>query len=80
MKIKEVSEPALLTDVFPHITPPRIIFDEPIREELDGKTYTINPEEIKKRNIFITDTTFRDGQQARPPYTVDQIVSLLLAS
>jgi isopropylmalate/homocitrate/citramalate synthase len=21
----------------------------------------------------ITDTTFRDGQQARPPYTVEQI-------
>ncbi|MDI6764984.1 MAG: histone-lysine N-methyltransferase, partial [Thermodesulfobacteriota bacterium] len=26
--------------------------------------------------IFITDTTFRDGQQARPPYTVEQIVDL----
>jgi citrate (Re)-synthase len=24
--------------------------------------------------IFITDTTFRDGQQSRPPYTVEQIV------
>jgi len=26
--------------------------------------------------IFITDTTFRDGQQARPPYTPEQIVQL----
>src|SRR5207302_1879100 len=26
--------------------------------------------------IWITDTTFRDGQQARAPYTVDQIVHL----
>ena len=26
--------------------------------------------------IWITDTTFRDGQQARAPYTVDQIVTL----
>ena len=26
--------------------------------------------------MFITDTTFRDGQQARPPYTVQQIVDL----
>lgn len=26
--------------------------------------------------IFITDTTFRDGQQARPPYTVKQIVDI----
>lgn len=27
-------------------------------------------------DIFITDTTFRDGQQARPPYTVQQIVEI----
>ncbi len=26
--------------------------------------------------IYITDTTFRDGQQAREPYTVDQMVNL----
>src|SRR5207237_8463928 len=26
--------------------------------------------------IWITDTTFRDGQQARAPYTIDQIVHL----
>ena len=28
------------------------------------------------RDIFITDTTFRDGQQARPPYTIDQMVHI----
>jgi citrate (Re)-synthase len=28
------------------------------------------------RDIWITDTTFRDGQQARAPYTVEQIVHL----
>lgn len=27
-------------------------------------------------NIWITDTTFRDGQQSRAPYTVEQIVAL----
>lgn len=27
-------------------------------------------------NIWITDTTFRDGQQSREPYTTDQIVTL----
>jgi len=26
--------------------------------------------------IWITDTTFRDGQQSRAPYTVEQIVHL----
>ena len=33
---------------------------------------TMSPAE----DIFITDTTFRDGQQARPPYTVEQIVDI----
>ena len=27
-------------------------------------------------DIFITDTSFRDGQQSRAPYTVDQMVTL----
>jgi isopropylmalate/homocitrate/citramalate synthase len=75
-KIKEVSEPNLLTDVFPHSTPPHIAFDGPIHEEFDGAMVTIHPLELKKRDIHITDTTFRDGQQARPPYTVEQIVQI----
>jgi isopropylmalate/homocitrate/citramalate synthase len=29
---------------------------------------------VRTRDIFVTDTTFRDGQQARPPYTIDQMV------
>ena len=29
----------------------------------------------KSRDIHITDTTFRDGQQARPPYTIEQMVN-----
>ena len=76
LNLKEVAEPNLLTDVFPHEIPPHIIFDGPITEQLDGKTYTIDPSEAAKRDIFITDTTFRDGQQARPPYTVKEVVKL----
>ena len=75
-KLKEVSDPALFTDIFPHTMPPHIVFDDSIHAELDGKTYTIRPIEIKTRDIRITDTTFRDGQQARPPYTVKQILDL----
>ena len=75
-KMKEVSEPVLFTDVFPHSMPPHIVFEDSIHEELDGETYTIHPIEIKQRDIHITDTTFRDGQQARPPYTVEQIEAL----
>ena len=44
--------------------PPRIDFDHMI--------LPIDPAE----EIFITDTTFRDGQQARPPYTVRQIETI----
>ena len=76
MKVKEISEPRLFSDMFPHKTPPHIVFDTTIQEELDGDIHEIHPMEIKERDICITDTTFRDGQQARPPYTVEQTVEL----
>ncbi len=76
LKLKEVSEPALLSDMFPHSMPPHVVFEGELHEEMDGTTYTITPSDIRKRDIRITDTTFRDGQQARPPYTVEQTVHL----
>lgn len=57
-------EPDLLRETFPYTEVPRI--------EFDGVTVPMEPPE----EIWITDTTFRDGQQARPPYTVEQIVRL----
>ena len=63
-ELQDVPEPNLLRDIFPYDEVPKITFDGQI-EELDPA-----PE------FFITDTTFRDGQQARPPYTVEQIVTL----
>jgi isopropylmalate/homocitrate/citramalate synthase len=75
-KIKEIPKPNLMEDMFPHVTPPHIVFDEPITEHFDGEQVTLDPAELKGRDIHITDTTFRDGQQARPPYTVDQIAEI----
>ncbi|MHB8828517.1 MAG: triose-phosphate isomerase [Syntrophales bacterium] len=62
--LKDVDEPNLQKDVFP--------YNDVCRIDFDHKILPINPAE----EIFITDTTFRDGQQARPPYTAKQIVDL----
>lgn len=63
--IEEVGEPNLLRSMFPYHEVPKVPFDPAPEVPLDP------PEEI-----FITCTTFRDGQQARTPYTVRQIVDL----
>ncbi len=75
-EIQNVSEPNLLEDIFDYDQVPKIVFDGPIVEVIDGEEVKYDPSEIRDRDIVITDTTFRDGQQARPPYTVDQIVTL----
>ncbi len=62
--LQDVAEANLLRDIFPYDAVPKIVFDG-VSEEVDPA-----PE------FYITDTTFRDGQQARPPYTVRQIVTL----
>jgi isopropylmalate/homocitrate/citramalate synthase len=62
--LKDVAEPNLQKGVFP--------YDEVSRIDFDHRIIPISPAD----DIFITDTTFRDGQQARPPYTVQQIVDL----
>jgi isopropylmalate/homocitrate/citramalate synthase len=60
----DIQEPNLYRNIFP--------YEEVCRMEFDNKFVFIDPPE----EIFITDTTFRDGQQARPPYTVEQILDL----
>lgn len=60
-KLIDVSEPNLFRDVFPYHDVSRIDFDHKIVPTCPA------------REIFITDTTFRDGQQSRPPYSVEQI-------
>jgi isopropylmalate/homocitrate/citramalate synthase len=64
--LKELDEPNLYKEIFPYSEVSRIVFDN------DNKIVSISPAE----EIFITDTTFRDGQQSRPPYTAEQIVKI----
>lgn len=62
--LQDVSEPNLQREVFPYHDICRIDFDH--------RLLPISPAE----EIFITDTTFRDGQQGRPPFSAKQIVDL----
>ncbi len=70
------TEPNLLEEVFPYSLPPHIQFEGPVVEYIDGEAVEFDFQSVKDRDIFITDTTFRDGQQARPPYTIDQMVQI----
>ena len=63
-KLVDVGKPNLYREMFPYTEFPSVVFD---RERVD---YEI-PEQI-----WITDTTFRDGQQARPPYKAEQILRI----
>jgi isopropylmalate/homocitrate/citramalate synthase len=72
----DVDEPNLLEGTFDYDMPPMIHFDGPVVEQIDGQPVSFDPRALKSRDIHITDTTFRDGQQARPPYTVDQMVKI----
>ena len=62
--LQDVAEPNLYRDVYPYTDVPRIAFNH--RRVPIGM-----PEDI-----WITDTTFRDGQQSVEPYSVKQIVDI----
>lgn len=62
--LQDVSQPNLMRSIFP--------YDEVCRIDFDHKHIAPSPSE----HMLITDTTFRDGQQARPPYTVQQICTI----
>jgi isopropylmalate/homocitrate/citramalate synthase len=74
--LQDTKEPNLVEDIFPYSLPPLIKFDGQWVEHIDGKQVMFDPAARAKQDIHITDTTFRDGQQARPPYTVEQQVKL----
>lgn len=64
IKLKDIARPELFRDTFPYTEFPKVDFED-----------QIVPLEIPEK-IWITDTTFRDGQQARPPYTPEQILRI----
>ena len=62
--LQDVSEPNLLRDIYSYGTIPKVAFNH--------RRVPMNmPEEI-----WITDTSLRDGMQSVEPYTVDQIVNI----
>lgn len=63
-QLQDVEEPNLFRDVFSYDEVPKMIFN--------NRRVPIHMPE----DIWITDTSFRDGQQSMAPYTVEQIVHL----
>lgn len=62
--LQDVAEPNLQRDIYSYGTVPKVAFNH--------RRVPMNmPEEI-----WITDTSLRDGQQSVEPYTVDQIVNI----
>ena len=62
--IDDSPDPRTFKDIFPFDEPPKVVFDGiDIPQEVPG-------------NLWLTDTSFRDGQQSRDPYSVEQIIEL----
>ncbi|MCR5624116.1 MAG: 2-isopropylmalate synthase [Lachnospiraceae bacterium] len=62
--LQDVEKPELFREMFPYTETPKIAFN-----------YRKVPENMPE-DIFITDTSFRDGQQSRAPYTTEQMVHI----
>ena len=62
--LQDVENPNLYREIYPYDEIPKIAFNH--------RRVPLNMPE----HIWITDTTFRDGQQSRAPYTPEQIVTL----
>ena len=62
--LDDVKKPNVFRNMFPYSEIPKIPFND-----------RIVPHNMPK-DIWITDTTFRDGQQSRAPYTTEQIVTI----
>ena len=62
--LDDVKKPNVFRNMFPYSEVPKIPFND-----------RIVPHDMPK-DIWITDTTFRDGQQSRAPYSTEQIVKI----
>lgn len=63
-QLQDVEKPNVFRNMFPYDEIPKIPFND-----------RMVPHNIPKE-IWITDTTFRDGQQSRTPYSTEQIVTI----
>lgn len=63
-ELQDVPEPELFREMFPYTEVPKIAYN-----------YRRVPMNMPDK-IYITDTTFRDGQQSRAPYTTEQMVHI----
>lgn len=63
-QLQDVDSPELFHEMFPYSETPKIAFN-----------YRHVPANMPD-DIYITDTTFRDGQQSRAPYTAEQMVHI----
>lgn len=62
--LQNINKPNLYKDLFPYDEIPKITFND------------IQVPMGLPKDIWITDTTFRDGQQSMPPYTAEQIIKI----
>ncbi|MEM2759608.1 MAG: hypothetical protein QXU32_08645 [Nitrososphaerales archaeon] len=65
-EVVDVKEPKLYREIFPFKGAPKAVFD--------GVVINTNI----PSTLMISDTTFRDGQQSREPYSVEQITNLFM--
>ncbi len=63
-ELQDVKDPELFRDLYPYDEIPKVVFN-----------YRHVPMNMPDE-IWITDTTFRDGQQSTSPFTVGQIVNI----
>lgn len=63
-ELQDVEKPELFRELFPYTEVPKIAYNF-------RRVPTNMPDKI-----YITDTTFRDGQQSRAPYTTEQMIEI----